>query len=131
MLTKATLLPAFALAAWTILVLIYLALARFTSGVRPVDFALGESARVPERTRLANRNYMNLLELPVLFYVCLLIQYVSEAETQNLAWVYVALRIAHTLIHLTYNNVMHRLAVFAASNFVLVAMWAFTYIQLN
>jgi len=37
---------------------------------------------------------------------------------------YVALRVVHTLIHLLYNNVLHRLIAFAASNFVLVGIWA-------
>lgn len=41
-----------------------------------------------------------------------------------LAWVYVALRFLHSFIHLTYNNVLHRLSAFAVSNFVLIGMWA-------
>ena len=40
-----------------------------------------------------------------------------------LAWTYVALRVAHSLIHLTTNNVMHRLTLFGISNVVLVTMW--------
>jgi hypothetical protein len=39
------------------------------------------------------------------------------------AWLYVALRVAHSLIHLTYNNVMHRLIAFAVSNPVLAGLW--------
>jgi hypothetical protein len=39
------------------------------------------------------------------------------------AWSYVALRVIHSLIHLTYNTVMHRLTVFAVSNFVLGGLW--------
>ena len=35
----------------------------------------------------------------------------------------VGLRVLHSLIHLTYNHVIQRLLVFAASNFVLVALW--------
>ena len=34
-----------------------------------------------------------------------------------------ALRFAHTAVHLTYNNVLHRLIVFATSNLVLIAIW--------
>ena len=40
-----------------------------------------------------------------------------------LAWVYVGLRVVHSAIHLTYNNVMHRLIAFALSNAVLIALW--------
>ena len=35
----------------------------------------------------------------------------------------VGLRVLHSLIHLTYNHVIQRMLVFAASNFVLVALW--------
>ena len=40
-----------------------------------------------------------------------------------LAWAYVVLRVLHSAIHLTYNNLFHRLPVFAASNVILVALW--------
>jgi hypothetical protein len=39
-----------------------------------------------------------------------------------MAWLYVGLRVAHSLIYLTYNHVVHRFAVFATSNLVVVAM---------
>jgi hypothetical protein len=39
------------------------------------------------------------------------------------AWLYVLLRVAHSLIHCTYNKVMHRLAVFLASFVLLVGLW--------
>ena len=39
-----------------------------------------------------------------------------------LAWAYVALRMAHAIVHLSYNRVTHLFIVFAASNGVLVAM---------
>jgi hypothetical protein len=123
--------PMFLLALWTYLILLWMAVARIRAGskgaIAPADFALGESARVPVHVRLANRNYMNLLELPVLFYVVCLITYVAGIATPalaGLAWAYAALRVLHSLVHLTYNHVMHRLAVFAASNFVLLALWA-------
>ena len=40
-----------------------------------------------------------------------------------LAWIYVGLRAAHSVVHLTYNNVVHRLAVYAASALVLALLW--------
>jgi len=40
-----------------------------------------------------------------------------------LAWAYVALRVVHSLIHITYNHVLHRFLAFASSNFVLLALW--------
>jgi hypothetical protein len=122
----AILYPVFALVAWTFLILIYLAKARITSRIHPKEFRYGESSVVPAHVSIPNRNYMNLLELPILFYVVCVMLF-SAGVTSNailgLAWAYVALRVMHSLIHLTYNNVLHRLAVFAASNFVLASMW--------
>lgn len=40
-----------------------------------------------------------------------------------LAWVYVVLRGIHSLIHLSYNHVFHRFAVFATSNVVMALLW--------
>ena len=66
---------------------------------------------------------MNLLELPMLFYVVCLILYVAAGAARAavfVAWSYVALRVVHSLIHLTYNHVLHRLSAFTLSNVALV-----------
>lgn len=122
--------PMFCLVALTFIVLLQIPIMRFRAAlagrVTTSDFRLGESADVPDWVRLSNRNYMNLLELPVLFYVGSLALYVTDradALVCTLAWVYVALRALHSLIHLTYNHVIHRLSVFALSNFVLATIW--------
>jgi hypothetical protein len=122
--------PLFVLALWTFAVLNVVGFSRIRAGVRgvvkPADFRLGESENVPERVKLANRNYMNLLELPVLFYAVCVIIYVTGSTSGAslfLAWLYVGLRVLHSCIHLTYNNVMHRLYAFAASNTVLFVLW--------
>ena len=81
------------------------------------DFRYEEPDTVPVRARLLNRNYMNLLELPVLFYVVCIVAFVSGVATSltvGLAWLYVGLRMVHTLVHVMYNDVMHRFAAFAA-----------------
>ena len=122
--------PVVALAALTFGVLLRIPFVRFRAAraglVKARDFQYGESAEVPPQLTLPNRNLMNLLELPVLFYVVCLAYYVTgTADTLalNLAWAYVALRAVHSMIHLTYNNVFHRLRAFAASNVVLVVLW--------
>jgi len=115
--------PVFALAAWTFIILLRLAFVRLRSGLRPDDFKL-----------VANRNYMNLLELPILFYVACTLLYVGPAVSAIslwLAWIYVALRIVHSLVHLGYNHVMHRLALFAISNFILIGLWLSLWRQLG
>ena len=123
-------LPFLALGALTFLVLTLIPLRRFRAAaagqVKPGDFAFGESANVPGHVALPNRNYMNLLELPVLFYAACLALYVTGTVATlplALAWTYVGLRAAHSLVHLTTNTVMVRLTFFALSNAVLIALW--------
>ena len=122
--------PVVALATLTFAVLLLVPVRRFQAGARgevsSADFRFGESERVPEAARLANRNLMNLLELPVLFYVVCLMYFVTDrvdATARDLAWVYVGLRLAHSAIHVTYNRVRHRLIAFAASNVLLIMLW--------
>jgi len=122
--------PMSVLAGWTLIVLLLIPYARFRAAFRgrvtAADFRYGESDRVPADVSLPNRNMMNLLELPVLFYVACLALYVTgsvDAVSLYLAWAYVALRVAHSLVHLTYNSIVHRLSVFAASNVVLILIW--------
>ena len=120
----------FALAAWTTIVLMIVPAVRIRAAlrrqVRADDFRYGESATVPAEVSIPNRNYMNLLELPMLFYVVCLILFVTAGASHvavALAWLFVALRIVHSLIHLSYNRVMHRLAAFALSSAVLGVLW--------
>src|SRR4051812_23062442 len=69
----AVLYPVLALVAWTFLVMLTIPLARVRAARRREvvvdDFKFGESASVPPHVSIPNRNYMNLLELPSLFYV--------------------------------------------------------------
>ncbi|HMW17775.1 MAG TPA: MAPEG family protein [Accumulibacter sp.] len=87
---------------------------------------MGESPNVPEAVSLPNRNYMNLLELPLLFYVICVIAYTAQTSSVlllPLAWSYVSLRLVHSIIHIAYNDVFHRFLAFALSNGVLIALW--------
>ena len=128
--------PMGALAFLTFFVLAQIPIRRFRAGRQGrtsiADFKFGESPRVPGDVSIPNRNYMNLLELPVLFYVGSLMYFLAGKVDQTvmmIAWAYVALRFIHSAIHLTYNNVMHRLVPFALSNFVLIAYWALFFIR--
>ena len=70
------LLPMAALALWTLAVLLILPYRRLQAvknrQAKVDDFKFGESANVPPEVRIPNRHLMNLLELPVLFYVACL-----------------------------------------------------------
>lgn len=122
--------PVLALIIWTMLVLLLMPYRRFKAlfegRVTADDFKLGESSRVPPEVTIPNRNYMNLLEAPVLFYAACFIVYLLHGVGLSaiiLAWLYFSCRVVHSLIHLTYNNVEHRVILFAASNFVLLGIW--------
>ena len=122
--------PVGALAALTFLVLLVVPFRRFRAAfarkVTAEDFRYGESNRVPAEVSIPNRNYMNLLEQPMLFYVVCLMYFLTgrvDMSALVLAWSYVGLRALHSLVHLTYNKVPHRLTVFAASAVVLALLW--------
>lgn len=122
--------PVTALALLTLCVLLLMPYQRFKAvlgkQLTPDDFKYGESSRVPPEVSIPNRNMMNLLELPLLFYVACLTLFVThtvDAMAMNLAWAYFALRVGHSFVHLSYNKVMHRLVFFALSNFVLALIW--------
>lgn len=71
-------------------------------------------------------NFTNLLETPVLFYAICIILFVSNEVTQSqllLAWSYVVLRALHSFIHVTYNKIIHRWAVYSISTICLFIMW--------
>ena len=122
--------PTLALGLWTLLIFFLIPMRRMQAvraGTLTIDdFRLGESARVPEHVALPNRNAMNLLQLPVLFYAASVILFAAALVDPwfvGLAWAYVTLRVAHSLIHVTYNDVRHRLVPFGISNLVLLAIW--------
>jgi hypothetical protein len=124
-------LPMVALAFWTFVILTLVPMRRVQAvnkgKVSVKEFKHGESAKVPGDVSIPNRNYMNLLELPLLFYVVCLMFFVTnwvDKWALYLAWGFVALRIAHSLVHLIYNKVGHRALIFGAGNLVVLGMWA-------
>jgi hypothetical protein len=63
----------------------------------------------------------------VLFYVLCAALVLTGGSTPGFvsaAWAYVALRIVHSLIHVTYNRVTHRFLVYVASTLLLFGTWA-------
>lgn len=74
----------------------------------------------------ASDNLMNLFEMPVLFYLAIvvaLILMIQDPVLVGFAWLYVALRAVHSLIHITYNEVLHRFWVYFASSAALFVIW--------
>lgn len=72
-------------------------------------------------------NFRNLFELPVLFYLALMVAFLTaqvDALTLGLAWSFVALRVAHSAIQCTCNRVKHRFYVYLAGGLMMWALWA-------
>jgi hypothetical protein len=82
-------------------------------------------AQLPAQVRWKADNYNHLMEQPTLFYaVALTLAFVGAGEGLNtgLAWLYVGLRVAHSLVQATVNVVMLRFAIFMAASVVLLVM---------
>jgi hypothetical protein len=122
--------PVSVLALWTGFMVLMVGFSRIRAvragRIRPSAFRLGESADVPADVTVWNRNLMNLLEMPLLFYVVSIAFYVTHQVTPKvvtLAWIFLALRLAHSLIHVTSNRILVRLFFYATSNIVLLSLW--------
>ena len=82
-------------------------------------------AQLPAQVRWKADNYNNLMEQPTLFYaVALTLAMLDAGGGLNLvlAWLYVALRVAHSLVHALINIVMLRFTVFIAASIVLLLL---------
>jgi hypothetical protein len=82
-------------------------------------------AQLPAEVRWKADNYNNLMEQPTLFYAMTLTLVLLGADAGfnvGLAWLYVALRVAHSLVQATINVVMLRFAIFMAATLVLLVM---------
>ena len=81
--------------------------------------------QLPDRMRYITDNYNHLFEQPTLFYALIvyiyLVQHVDATQVK-IAWLYLILRIAHSLIQITSNNVSARALVFIASSLCLMVM---------
>ncbi|MFT6092622.1 MAG: hypothetical protein ACJA2Q_000511 [Pseudohongiellaceae bacterium] len=127
----------FALVMLTFLVMVVTFRSRMSSvssGKVPLSFfSLMQGSDLPDMVAKSTRNFNNLFEVPVLFYVGAL-AYIAlglTAPTPVLcAWLFVAARALHSLIHLTYNNVLHRLIIFGVGNISVLVMWI-TLVQAN
>ena len=93
--------------------------------VHPRDVALGQPNWPPLITQVSNA-YRNQLELPILFYVLIALALVTASASTAmvvLSWVFVILRLAHALIHVTTNRMSRRFFLFLAGGAVLLVMW--------
>jgi hypothetical protein len=95
-------------------------------GLNPGYFQTNRGAKLPDYLAKVTNHYVNLFELPVLFYVVCVVIYAGnkvDAIYITLAWIFVIIRCAHAYIHTTYNNLRHRRNTFLYGSLVLALMW--------
>jgi hypothetical protein len=129
--------PLVALAAWTMVMWVWMYATRLPAmsragidGTKLVG-STGRSLRDDlvaageVRASWVADNYNHLLEQPVVFYaVVLTLAVLGAGEGTNLllAWAYVALRIAHSLVQATINRVLIRFSLFALASLALIGL---------
>lgn len=129
---KPIILPILALVALTFSVWIVMYITRISEMQRKRIDAQKLNSRVNAQALLTDSavvadNLKNLFEMPILFYAGMLLSMVLMIQDPllvQLAWGFVALRAIHSLVHCTYNRVMHRFVAYLASCLVLMLIWA-------
>ncbi len=122
--------PMFALMALTIFCMVRLGMLRWAAvnrgEVDPRFFSLFRGYEEPEKLAAYSRHISNLFETPVLFYVIILMAFLTGQTGDvllGLSWAFVALRFIHSYVHLTSNVVLTRFRMFVLSMLVLSALW--------
>ncbi len=125
----AVLTPMLTMIGFTLFVIVSLGVTRniavLSGRVRIKVFATFSEPGEPEGMIALRRNVANLFEVPTLYYALCLTAFATgtvDSTTVTLAWIFVASRVVHTAIHITYNNVLHRFLVFALGVAIIVVM---------
>jgi len=125
--------PMVALVAWTLVMFLWMIATRLPA-MKAAGADLGklvgsrgaDADRVlPPAVQWKAHNYNHLMEQPTLFYaICAVLALSGTGDGINaaIAWVYVALRVAHSLVQATTNRVLHRFMLFLASTLALAAL---------
>ena len=127
--------PAVTLAAWTMVMWLWMYATRLPAMARlkvdPDSLAHDPDASLdkllPPQVQWKAHNYNHLHEAPTLFYaIAIMLALTGQGDGYNalLGWIYVGARVVHSLIQATVNKVTLRFAVFVASSLVLVALIA-------
>ena len=123
--------PVVALVLWSMVMWVWLYATRIPA-IRKAQLRLdphrlpGElAAALPAQVRWKADNYNHLMEQPTLFYaiaISLAILGAGGGANAGLAWAYVVLRVAHSLVQATVNIIMIWFALFTVSSLVLLAL---------
>ena len=123
--------PAAVLVAWSLVMLFWMALTRFPamakSGRDLKNAAPGGRGQnlegvLPDKVNWKSHNYAHLMEQPTLFYaVSIIIALLGPGALDPLAaWIYVGLRILHSVWQATVNVVSVRFVLFLLSTLALI-----------
>jgi hypothetical protein len=126
--------PLVALVGWSLVVMLWMAIARgrefkrlgitrssIPDGSRGADL----EGRADPRAQWKAHNYMHLMEQPTLFYAVVLALALAgdrDPGTLAFAWAYVGLRIVHSLVQATVNIVKYRFLLFALASAALLLL---------
>jgi hypothetical protein len=126
--------PVVALVAWTLVVLVWMSIARrqafakmgITLGsIPPGSRGSNLDGKAPDEAQWPSHNYNHLMEQPTLFYaIALTLALMGMGHGINywLAWGYVGFRIVHSLVQCTVNIVAIRLPLFALATLCLLGL---------
>ncbi len=140
MIGAAILEPVVALAAWTMVMWFWLYGTRIpalsAAKVDPDDLVHDPTkdldSILPPQVMWKAHNYNHLHEAPTVFYaVAIVLAIIGKGDglSAQLGWIYVALRVAHSLVQATVNKVKLRFLIFALSSFCLMALVALAIMQ--
>jgi len=123
--------PVMALVVWTMVMWAWMYATRIPA-IRAARMRLDPNAprgeqmsQLPPQVRWKADNYNHLFEQPTIFYAtALVLALVGQGGGINatLAWIYVALRVVHSLVQALSNIILRRFAVFFVSSLVLLAL---------
>ncbi|MEJ2681830.1 MAG: MAPEG family protein [Gammaproteobacteria bacterium] len=123
--------PVVSLVAWSLVMCAWMFVTRLTA-VRSMKIKLDPNAprgeqmsKLPAKVRWKADNYNHLMEQPTLFYaLAISVTLMGEGGGMNLifAWLYVVLRVMHSLIQSLVNKIEARFVFFLLSNVPLFAL---------
>jgi len=125
--------PAIVLVLWSLVMLGWLAITRLPAmakaGISLTNVVGARGANlegvVPDKVNWKAHNYAHLMEQPTLFYATVIILGVigqGDGLNLQLAWGYVILRIAHSIVQATWNRVIVRFTLFSLATAALLAL---------
>jgi hypothetical protein len=126
---QAILAPVFVLVALAFIILLWSGYVRFAAVRRGEAGALDVAANPqgwPPRVIQAGNSFNNQFQLPVLFYVLVILAlFLHKADFLFvvMSWLFVISRIFHAGIHVSTNNIGWRFPVYTVGLIILLLMW--------